>query len=88
MLIIVYREYLNKTDVEVLKCLSSKCNFPEKLLNFYFENIAEEDEVESVAAIVMRIVQSLDVGLVWSYYNMILIIYILKEKKILKIVSF
>lgn len=60
--IFVLREYLNKTDVEVLKCLSSKCNFPEKLLNFYFENIVnDDDEVESVAAIIMRIVQSLDV---------------------------
>ncbi|CAH1391548.1 unnamed protein product [Nezara viridula] len=60
--IFVLRDYLNKTDVKVLKCLSSVCGFPEKLLHFYFQNITEEyGEVESVAAIVMRIVQSLDI---------------------------
>ncbi|XP_066900751.1 MMS19 nucleotide excision repair protein homolog isoform X2 [Halyomorpha halys] len=60
--IFVLREYVNKTDVNVLRSLSSVCGFPEKLLCFYFEHIAKEDEIESVADIVMKIVQTLDIG--------------------------
>ena len=57
---IVYRNFIDKTDVTTLRWLGSECGFPEKLFLFYFNVVGLEDEVESVAAIMTRIVRVLD----------------------------